>query len=229
MRLKHALLALPLSLVALAPRLCMADTLTFTGTGGTIVDDTVIYPYDFTVTGPGGTNTNVAMICLNFNREITPNEMWNVTAVNVASITSNVDGETETDYRADAWLTNQLGTSAGSLAEIQFAIWDIMDPSGIGPLDGFDATAQSLAAQALSNATTLPTSYFGNDVAYVPTGDTTGWTDGQPQIFMVNAPQPPSAITPEPSSLLLFGTGLLGTVAIMRRRLQMQPQHAAKR
>jgi hypothetical protein len=45
-------------------------------------------------------------------------------------------------------------------------------------------------------------------VAYIPTGDRTGWTDGIPQTFV--------AVMPEPSTLLLIGSGLLVTARKFR-------------
>jgi hypothetical protein len=229
MRLKSALVALSLCLAFLLPRVAFADTLTLTGATGGSTDGIYVYPYEFTVTGPGGTEVNTILSCLNFDREISFGETWTVDAINLSTIdpTSTYDGELGADYLEDAWLFNQYGTAAGTDSEIQFAIWSIMDPSAVnasnpsynGP-NAFDATAQALAAQAIGEVTgsdPLPASYFLDNVVFVPdASDSASWTDSQPQIFMSDPPPP--AVTSEPSSLMMFGTGLLGAVGILRSK-----------
>lgn len=230
MRLKSALVSLSFSLICLAPRVTFADTLTLTGVGGANTDGVYTYPYNFTVTGPGGSNTNVALSCLNFNREISVGETWTVNAYNVLNIpSSKLQGFTQNQFRADALLYNQYAGANGNAtltSEIQFAIWSIMDPSDIKSTNNsyngagaFDATAQSLAAAALSNAGSASASNFANDEVFLPDlNNQSGWTNGVPQMFMTDPP--PSSVTPEPSSLMLLGTGLIGTVGVMRRKLK---------
>ncbi len=229
MKFKSTLVVLSLSLLCLLPRVTFADTMTLTLTGdsGGNVAGVDIYPYQFTVTGPGGTQTNVNLSCLNFDREISFGETWLVDPLYLSTITpaSTYDGELGFQYLEDAWLFNQYNTAAGSNSEIQYAIWSIMDPGTINASNAsynfagaFDATAQSLAAQAATEASTLPPSYFSKNVAFIPdpSGSAT-WTNGQPQIFMSDPP--PSVVTPEPASLLLLGSGFLGLMVTMRGRL----------
>jgi hypothetical protein len=225
MRFKPAIFALSLSLAFLAPHASFADTLTLTGTTGGSVDGVDIYPYDFTVTGPGGTSVDVAMSCLNFDREITINETWTVQAYSVSSIGSGgLDGESQKSFIEDAFLYNMYaGANAQQTSDIQFAIWDIMDPSGVS--GDLDANSKNLVTEALAAYNSGNFSFDANDTVFVPLGSGSGtWTDGQPQIFMVD-PLPPAA-TPEPSSLFLLGTGLLGTVGMMRQRM-LKTQKAA--
>ena len=232
MRIKSALAILSLSLACVVPRFSFADTLTLTGSTGSVVDGVYVYPYVFTITGPGGTNTNVTLSCLNFDREVSFGESWTVSPLSISAIDTSAgrsamyDGESGLSYVEDAWLFNQYNTSVATNSEIQYAIWSIMDPGTINASNssynnagGFDATAQHLAAQAATMAAALPASYFANDVALLPdpTGSRT-WTNGQPQIFMVDPM--PSSIAPEPSSFILLGTGLAGTFAAARRRLR---------
>jgi PEP-CTERM motif len=229
MKLKSALAVFFLSTLCLVPRLSLADTitLTLTGTSRGSAAGVSVYPYQFTVAAPGGTQTNVDLSCLNFDREITYGESWLVDLLQLSTInpTATYNGELGFQFLEDAWLFNQYNTAAGSTSEIQFAIWSIMDPGAINASNAsynvagaFDATAQSLAAQAANEAATLPPSYFAGNVAFLPDANgSTTWTDGQPQIFM--ADPPPSMLTPEPASLLLLGTGFIGLMITMRGRL----------
>lgn len=185
-----------------------ADTLKLVSTGGGAVDGVDVYPYNFSV---NGASTRTSLMCLDFNRHVTLGEQWNVSATAIPLDSSTAS----TDYRADAWIYSMLGKYSN--ADVQFAAWSIFDPTDVDKLSGFDAAAQSLASQGLtmaSNQSLINSGFYSNYKLYLPTSNTTGWTDGTPQDFIGTT----GAMAPEPSSLAMLSTGALGVLGAIRRR-----------
>ncbi len=204
---------LAITLCLLFSATAFADTLTFVNTGGQAVDQVYVYPYNLSVDGAAATTP---MMCLDFALHVTSGESWQATE----SAVPMDDSQASVNLRAAAIISYKIGseTNAQTIADDQFAAWEIFDAS-VSSQSGFTAAAAAIATDALAAAQSGNLSaYAGLNYAhftiFTPTGDTTGWTDGPPQVFIDNlAPAP----TPEPSSIVLLGTGVLGFAGIKYR------------
>ena len=189
-----------------------------------------IYPYNMSV---NGSSNYIAMSCLNADRGL-PSGSWNVVMYNLGSLTGTVDfGQTTaTELDEQAFLDEFYSSSAGNHTvvingvnvtldnnDIQQTIWHIQDSSV--SLDSLQKTlltdAQNFIGSSLDNSTFL--SAF--DV-YIPTSQGTKYNP-EPQEFMQYTP-PVVTPTPEPSSLMLLGSGILGAAGLFYKRIGLEDE-----
>ena len=186
-----------------------------------------IYPYNMSV---NGSSTYIAMSCLNDNRGL-PNGSWNVIMYNLGTLTGTVDfGQTTaTELDEQAFLDEYYSSSASNHTvvingvnvtldnnDIQQTIWHIQD--GSVSLDSLQNTLLTDATNFIGSSSDTTTFLSAFDV-YIPTTGPPQWgPNTEPQEFMQYTP-PVVAPTPEPSSLVLLGSGILGAAGLFYKRM----------
>ena len=200
------------------PSAAQATATTFTLTsGGNIVDHNYyVGPYTASITG----GSTLQIICDNFNTNVHLGLTWTAVAntfsdptflakVKLAGISTTGKSALQ-NYEAAAWLAEQIFANLGNatkVGDLQFAIWAIFSPQAKGSA-GFTAGAAADYQTAINGV--YSTNQFSN---------VTFWTPNP-----LYASQEYITVTPvpEPSTVLLFGIGLLTLGVTLRRKLRNQ-------
>jgi hypothetical protein len=182
---------------------------TLEGTGGVASGPYYVYPYNFSI---NESTQLTSLMCISYTNEIGFGEQW--TAV-LAPVTEN------SQYEEAAYIFAQAsapGASESTIIDAQWANWQLFDPNDPNLLSAEpdQSDVASLLLQASNFVQANPNASLYSDYQlYVPLDGSwpSGYGDPQTLIGL-------STPTPEPASLILFGSGLLCLAFFMliRRR-----------
>jgi hypothetical protein len=175
--------------------------------GGNNAGGVYTYPYNFSINGGAPT----ALICDTYDNQVIIGETW---SANVSSLLSGqgLFGGQLLDYKAAGLIFKSILNGTLNVNAGNFAIWGLFSTNAQNNPYFQSSGAGAIETQYLALAATAPNSAFNGLKLYTPISGTQSW-GGTAQEYIGYSP------VPEPTTLTLFGTGLLSLAGLARRKL----------
>ncbi|MGA8538414.1 MAG: PEP-CTERM sorting domain-containing protein [Terriglobales bacterium] len=177
------------------------------GTGTNRMDGYYTYPYYFSINGGAST----PLMCDSFNNHVSVGESWTAHVTGLLS-GKGYFGNELMNYKAAGIIFLDVMNGTVSATVGNMAIWNLFAPGASS-----NSSVSSLDGSALSLAHHMNSSYFRGLVLYTPVGGSPGHG---PQEYIGLRGQVLTA--PEPGSMFLLGTGLMGIAGMVRRKTRRQ-------
>jgi PEP-CTERM motif len=184
-------------------------TLSYVKGTGSGIGGGAVYPYEFYI---NNSTTPTFLMCDSYDNIIRPGETWTATVTPFLQGVGLFGPTTSLDYKAAGLIFKSMLGGGISATVANWAIWGLFSSTAAATSQYKSTGAGAIDSEYLVLAQTAKNSAFSGLLLYTPIAGTQSW-GGMPQEFIG------FSAVPEPSALVLMGTGLLALTGVVRRKL----------